>query len=359
MKPLLISLTILLSFSFVSPQTLKKGTSQPIVVNYDKTVHLIFPERVKYSKSVDDFVVIDNPEEAPHIVRVKANSKDFTRTTTISIATEEGKFYSFVASYADSLPNTTYRIGEEASPIESIDVNEISDVHLVAPDRIVYIDYGNENIIGGLAEATENILRVKAKHHFQGVTNLSFALSDGRFYSYDIKYTPTLDAVLYTLDNLQSSKVILTDTKVSKEDKSTLLSKVLKRGRDYYSLGLRKSGITFSVQNIYSQKDILILVLELDNTSSIPYDIHYTRYSIISKKSKRHTAQQELEQIPTLLSEQSNRIEAKRSLKLVISFPKFTISEDSFFHIDIVEKNGGRNISYDIDAKSIIDAKIL
>lgn len=334
--------------------------SQPIVVNYDKTVHLIFPERVKYSKSVDDFVVLDNPEEAPHIVRVKANSKDFARSTTISIATEDGKFYSYIASYADSLPRTTYRVGEAETPIESIIINETSDVHLVAPGRIVYIDYGSDDILGGLAEGTENILRVKAGRRFEGLTNLSFALSDGRFYTYNIQYTPIVDTALYTIDpEPQGSKVILTDNRVSKEDKSSLLTQILKRDRDYYSLGLRKAGITFSVLNIYSKKDMLILVMEITNTSSIPYDIDYTRYSIVSKKKNKRTASQELEQVPTVLSEPTNRIGAKKSHKLIISFPKFTISEDNFFHIDIVEKNGGRNISYDLDAESIIDAKSL
>lgn len=356
----IILLFFLACFGGAFAQTLRKGSSMPIEVNYDKTVHLIFPEKVKYSKSVDDFVVLDTPSEAPHIIRIKANSREFERATTISVATEDGRFYSFLARYASDLVQTSYDLRGVTAPIESIEVNEASDVHLVAPKKIVYVDYGSEDIIGEVAEATENILRVKASRIFSGTTNLSFALSDGSFYTYNIQYNPRLDGVLYTLgEDEQGGNAILTDTRVSKEDKSTLLDRVLRRGRDFYSLGQRKSGITFSILNVYSQKDMLILVLELDNTSSIPYDIDYTRYSITPKKKKKRTASQDLDQIPTLLTEHANRIEAKKSLKMVVSFPKFTIPEDSFFHIDIIEKNGGRNISFDIDAQSIIDAQSL
>lgn len=352
-------LAIIISFAAGAAQSLKKGISLPIEVSYDKTVHIIFPSTVKYSKSIDNFVVIDRPEEAPYIIRVKANSRDFKRTTTISVATEDGKFFSFLASYKDSLSRTTYTMRGNEKPEETIEVNESSDIHIVAPEKVVYIDYGNESIIASLAEQTENIIRLKANNKFTTPSNLSFALANGEFYTYNIKYTSTLPNVLYTLNADIPDKVILSDQKVSKKEQDDILTQILNRSKDYYSLGLKKSGIRFSILNIYSQKDMIILVMELENTSSIPYDIDYTRYSITAKKKSKKTASQDIDQIGTLLTNKTTRIASKETIKYVVSFPKFTISEDQIFHIDIVEKNGGRNIGYNLDPKSIIDAKSL
>lgn len=74
MKALFLNI-ILLIVAVSATAQIRPVESLPIAVNYSKTIHLIFPSAVKYSQAVTDFVAVDNPENVPHILRIKANSK--------------------------------------------------------------------------------------------------------------------------------------------------------------------------------------------------------------------------------------------------------------------------------------------
>lgn len=87
--------------------------SLPIAVNYSKTIHLVFPSAVKYNQAVTDFVAVDNPESVPNILRIKANRKSFSKQTTVSVATEGGKFYTFNVDYRQEPEAFVYEIGEK------------------------------------------------------------------------------------------------------------------------------------------------------------------------------------------------------------------------------------------------------
>ena len=118
--------------------------SLPIAVNYSKTIHLVFPSAVKYNQAVTDFVAVDNPESVPNILRIKANRKSFSKQTTVSVATEGGFFYSFNVTYADSLEHTNYFLPDMSSiRPDTIYLNEVSQTHLIAPEKVIYIDYGD------------------------------------------------------------------------------------------------------------------------------------------------------------------------------------------------------------------------
>lgn len=154
--------------------------SLPIAVNYSKTIHLVFPSAVKYNQAVTDFVAVDNPESVPNILRIKANRKSFSKQTTVSVATEGGFFYSFNVTYADSLEHTNYFLPDMSSiRPDTIYLNEVSQTHLIAPEKVIYIDYGDTCIQVSKAENTENIVRMIAAtgkvEEFPRQTNVSLA----------------------------------------------------------------------------------------------------------------------------------------------------------------------------------------
>lgn len=88
MKALFLNI-ILLIVAVSATAQIRPVESLPIAVNYSKTIHLIFPSAVKYSQAVTDFVAVDNPENVPHILRIKANSKSFSKQTTVSVGLKE------------------------------------------------------------------------------------------------------------------------------------------------------------------------------------------------------------------------------------------------------------------------------
>jgi hypothetical protein len=198
MKALFLNI-ILLIVAVSATAQIRPVESLPIAVNYSKTIHLIFPSAVKYSQAVTDFVAVDNPENVPHILRIKANSKSFSKQTTVSVATEGGFFYSFNVSYADSLEQTNYFLPGMASiNPDTVFINEVSQTHLIAPEKVIYIDYGDTCINVSKAENTENIIRMIARtgsvQQFPKQTNVSFATESGRFFTFNVDYRDKPDA---------------------------------------------------------------------------------------------------------------------------------------------------------------------
>lgn len=139
---------------------------------------------MKYNQAVTDFVAVDNPESVPNILRIKANRKSFSKQTTVSVATEGGFFYSFNVTYADSLEHTNYFLPDMSSiRPDTIYLNEVSQTHLIAPEKVIYIDYGDTCIQVSKAENTENIVRMIAAtgkvKEFPRQTNVSLATEGG------------------------------------------------------------------------------------------------------------------------------------------------------------------------------------
>lgn len=342
---------------------LRPVESREISVNYSKTIHLIFPTAIKYCQSVSDFVVVDNPENVPHILRIKANRDTFQRPTTVSVATEGGYFYSFHVSFSDSLRQTNYFLPDMGSiSPDTIYVNERAQTHLIAPEKIVYVDFGDTCIQVSKAENTENIVRMIATtdkpQAFPRQTNVSLATADGRFYTYNVDYFQEPPVFVYEIGEQRPAKtpnVILSDNIIPAGERDQVIERVYNAKRNIYNMGIIRNKIVFSVNNIHIYDNLLLFTFCLENKTRVPYDIDYIRYYIIDKKTAKLTASQEVDQIPLFAERYMPRVEGHSSMKYVIAFNKFTIPDDKYFRIEINEKGGGRHVVFDLENKDVVN----
>lgn len=342
---------------------LQQVQSIPIFVNYSQTVHLVFPVCVKYYESVSDFVACESPAEAPNIVRIKANTENFKEHSNVSVATEDGAFYTFDVSYQKILPRTLYTYPKKDQPeiemkITALEVSDASQTHIVFPKKIVYIDWGDEVVEGRRAENTENILRIQATKKFDGTTNISVATEEGTFYTYNLVYNSKPTTLLYRLQGDQ--QVILTDNRINSREKGDVVKQLKERKQKLYNLGIKKSGMIFTVKNIAIYKDALCFVISLANKTNIPYDIDYIRYSITDKKIGKLTASQEEEKSPMFGNNHTTkRIDANSTLNYIVAFDKFSLADDKVFRIEINETGGGRHIVFDVENKDLEECEQL
>lgn len=342
---------------------LRPVESREISVNYSKTIHLIFPSAIKYCKSVSDFVVVDNPENVPKILRIKANRGTFQRPTTVSVATEGGYFYSFHVTFSDSLKQTNYFLPDMGSiSPDTIYVNERSQTHLIAPEKVVYVDFGDTCIEVRKAENTENIVRIRATtdkpQAFPRQTNVSLATADGQFYTYNVDFLQEPQVFVYEIGEQRPEKtpnVILSDNIIPAGERDKVIDRVYDARRGIYNLGIIRNRIVFSVNNIHIYDNLMLFTFCLENKTRVPYDIDYIRYYIVDKKTAKLTASQEVDQTPLFAERYTPRVEGRSSMKYVIAFNKFTIPDDKFFRIEINEKNGGRHIVFDLENKDVVN----
>ena len=314
--------------------------SLPIAVNYSKTIHLVFPSAVKYNQAVTDFVAVDNPESVPNILRIKANRKSFSEHTNY-----------FLPDMSSIRPDTIY-------------LNEVSQTHLIAPEKVIYIDYGDTCIQVSKAENTENIVRMIAAtgkvEEFPRQTNVSLATEGGKFYTFNVDYRQQPEAFVYEIGEKRPEKkanVILTDNIIPAGERDQVMSRVYNAKRGIFNKGIVRNKIVFSVNNLHIYDNLLLFTFEIENKSKLPYDIDYIRYYIIDKKTAKLTASQEVDQQALFSENYSPRIEGNGRMKYVIAFDKFTIPDEKVFRIEINEKNGGRHVLFDLENSDIVNVE--
>lgn len=232
---------------------------------------------------------------------------------------------------------------------------------IVFPYAIKSIDKGSQDILMQKAKGVENILLLKAAKQNFIQTNITVVTADSRLYVFVLNYDevcPDLNIkadnsaivnndILFSLDNENQKKI-------EQYSKLALLKKK-KIG------GLRSSrfDINLSVNGIFIHQDVLYFRLVLGNTSKINYDIDQLRFFIRDQRKSKRTASQEIEILPLFSTTNSIVIPDKSEVILVYALSKFTIPEKNYLTIQLIEKNGGRQLEIDVKNNDLIDLDIL
>ena len=332
-----------------------------VQINYEETVHLIFPTEVRYFSSIDKYVSVNNPEAAKFILRLKSTEKYFKETTDISVATADGLFYNFSVNYNSKLPFTNLYLNDTTSVIpESIGLSKFTETHLIFNHPIKYIDIGDVSIKANIAENTQNILHIRVDSNTVK-TNISVVTDDDKFYTYNAHYEEHPSTAYYADQQIAQRKerVLLENTDLTDADRKWIKQRTNQFKRNLYYLGEVDNGIMFSIYNIFIKDNFLFFRCCIENKSSIPYYTEYTKFTIVDKKVPKRTASQELE-LPLLYSDNyKSEIEPGEKLMYILGFETFTIPDKKVLKIEVNEKNGGRHIYVSLENKDLINGQTL
>jgi conjugative transposon TraN protein len=108
--------------------------SYPLEVSFQKTSHLIFPNKIVYVDVGSDFVIADKSEPTQNVLRIKADKKGFEETS-LTIITENGMFYSFLVNYADNPEKLNISIGNNLQTDEIF--SETTGFKKTTPENII------------------------------------------------------------------------------------------------------------------------------------------------------------------------------------------------------------------------------
>ncbi len=99
MKKQILTLALALATTTAMAQNIEPHSLE---VAYDKTVHIIFPAAVKYVDLGAPHLIAGKAEAAENVVRVKSAIDGFSEQTNMAVITDDGNFYSFDVSYAET-----------------------------------------------------------------------------------------------------------------------------------------------------------------------------------------------------------------------------------------------------------------
>jgi conjugative transposon TraN protein len=272
-----------------------------------------------------------------------------------------------VQSYAQDSAKTPLALGKIEPYRMEVTYDKTS--HLIFPTAIRYVDLGSEYLIAGKAEDAENVLRVKAPvREFEAETNFSVITNDGRFYSFNVYYSPYPEALSYDLltmqkavDKANGNDVLFEELGNNSPSLAGLLLETIykKDKRIEKHIGAKSFGIQFILKGIYIHNGKYYFHTELRNRTNVPFQIDFVNFKVVDKKVAKRTVVQERPMIPLRPYTPLDEIGGKTTEQNVFLLDQFTIADDKVLLIEIFEKNGGRHQTLQIENSDLIKARLI
>ena len=377
MKNILFSLFVFPLVCPVAAQT--ADTDRPVVdntialreiqssffsVSTQKTFHLIFPNEVKYFSIGDENVAGEKIEAYPCAIRLKSVVQSFEGLTNMSVVTADGQYYSYNVSFVPELQKTYLQVGRSYMQPPVIAVNDNQQSHLIFPDKIMYVDYGTEDVEVVKASGVDNIIAVRASAPFSSETNVSVVTQSGKFYTFDLKFAEKPSHLSYVVDptaKTEEKRIALLDNKeLNSVQRESLRKKVNACFPSLNKLHKDYAGIRFSITNVIIDKDILFFKFRIVNYSNIDYVPDFVRFYIQDSKFRKKTVHptDRADPFVFLLIIRSGSVRMRQK-NFTAALNKFTIPDKKKLVIEMQEREGGRHFLYKLDNKPIISAEIL
>lgn len=228
--------------------------------------------------------------------------------------------------------------------------------NLVFPYSIRSVDRGSDGVIVQQAEGAGNVLQLKAADENFEETNLTVITGDGALHSFLLRYTENpvdLNLRVAELAVPPTTVALVKDNEADLRDRSRAIAVRKKTGSfpgdGRYEMGMRLLGV-------YIAEGTLFFQIELRNDSGIGYDVDQFRLYIRDRRKSKRTASQELEVTPLYIEGNVRKVPGFSRQNIVVAVEKFTIPDKKYLRVELMERNGGRNLSFTLGNRHLVRA---
>jgi conjugative transposon TraN protein len=158
---------------------------------------------------------------------------------------------------------------------------------------------------------------------------------------------------------ITKEQLIYSEPSLDKPALSIFADSALSKGPNMRSIHSESSKVSIALNGIYIHEDVLFFRLSFKNNSSINYNIDQLHFYLCDKAKSERTASQQVEINPLLITGDTVMIRGESRVPWVIALQKFTIPGGKYLSIEIMEKNGGRNLFLKVKNRKIIKAKTI
>ena len=244
---------------------------------------------------------------------------------------------------------------QQTEVLDTIYANNQKNVALFFPNPIRQGITGSENFVFTYNREKEQYFGLLQAQPGKE-SNLLIINNNGSIFSYIVSYKEELSKLNYfiplttAIGNEKPIEDLLTTTKAeeSRFNKShyyeRFCSYLLKRKQRIGRLKKRNDGSVLSVENIVFEKEELYFVIQIENRSSVDYDVNFLNLSIDTRKKGKKKSLQSLYQEPHFKYKLPTKINEKKTVRLVYVIPKFSISNERSVILELNENNGERNV---------------
>ena len=218
-----------------------------------------------------------------------------------------------------------------------------------------------------IMDKQENVLYIQPLGSFEE-SNLNVVTEDNLYYTFIIKYnlgTKNFNHIIKKSEAIFGNETEK-DTDNGREIKNNVSSKneesICKTLVSQSDGLMKRNAVRYKttymyIKGIYVHGDRMYFRVFFENKSNIPYDFEYIAFYIREKKQKKNSTQERIQLLPDYAYNEAKQISPNGELEIVYSFPKFTIGKEKALFVDMIEKEGERNLSLEIDNSMILEAK--
>lgn len=244
----------------------------------------------------------------------------------------------------------------------NLEISDTKTSNVIFPFAIVSVDRGSQDILVQKAKGVENILQVKAANAELEESNLSVVTADGKLTTFNISYSAdpsSLNLSLYPNavngdNSIFSPKENINEAEVREDVETVLYSNRYRPG-----IKSHKNDISLYLKGIFIKENILYFRISIANWSNVGYDIEQLRFSIRDKKQAKRTASQEIEVVPIFVNKTPEKVGGKSINIYVFAVPKFTIPDQKYLAVQLMEQNGGRHVALKVKNRHILGALVI
>lgn len=249
--------------------------------------------------------------------------------------------------------------------LDTIYANDTKNVALFFPKPIRQGLTGADNFVFTFnREKEQHLGLLQAKPGKE--SNLLVINNNGLVFSYIVMYKKHIDRLNYFIPTTNS--IGNERPKIKDSVRIKAIEKRINFNTYYYQkfcsyllvrkqrIGLikkRNEGIVMSVENIVFDKNELYFVIQIQNKSTLDYDLNFLKFSIETRKKGKKKSLQRLYQEPIFTYNLPSKIAENETVKLIYVLPKFSISNDRRAILELNEKNGERNLKLKISHRFI------
>ena len=229
---------------------------------------------------------------------------------------------------------------------------------LVFPFAVKSVDRGSWDVLAQKAKGVENVLWVKAARREMEPTSLTVITPDGKLYSYLVEYAPNPTVLTLTYAGSEPS-VAMTSFHPLTSNESQLAAvarKVAGCKKRIRGKKAKNAGMTLRLKGLYIREDVIYCQFYLQNKTHLDYTIDQLRFTIIDRRQPRRTASQEREIKPLFTSGNTAAVKGRSEQTVVFALPKFTMPDQKYLTIQIMEQNGGRHLTLEVGNRTLVRA---
>lgn len=264
----------------------------------------------------------------------------------------------FISAFAKISAQTTQLL-------DTIYANDTKNVVLFFPEPIRQGITGSDNFVFTYNREKEQyfgLLQAKPGKE----SNLLVVNRNGSIFSYIVRYKAKLSKFNYFIpmaSSIGNEKPKVNDsTKAETSEKSIdnstyyyqkFCSYLLDRNQHIGRITERYEGIVLSVENIVFDKEELYFVIQIENKSTLDYDLNFLNLSIETRQKGKRKSLQRMNQEPIFKHNLPSKIAENEIVRFVYVMPKFSLSNDRRAILELNEKDGERNVELKISHRYI------